>query len=359
MAGKAREKSELSSRPGILIVGNFLSHAVQTRSVCEDLALHLRAEGFSVTTTSGRRSRLARLADMLGTVSRCRADYDVAQIDVFSGASFVWAEIVARRLRSLDKPMVLTLHGGNLPAFSRRWPRRMKALVGMAAAVTSPSQYLIEELRPFRDDIVLLRNPLEIGDYPFVVRDCVRPHLIWLRAFHRLYNPALAVRAFALLLRAQPTARLEMIGPDKGDGALATTRSEARSLGVSNQVSFCSGIAKSEVPKRLAKADIFLNTSLVDNAPVSVIEPMACGLCVVSTKVGGIEHLVSDGQDSLLVPSDDAKAMRAAIERLLSEPGLANRLSRAGRLRAEKFDWSIVLPQWIDLLTGVARGPDS
>jgi glycosyltransferase involved in cell wall biosynthesis len=296
------------------------------------------------------------MLDMLGTVSRRRHDYSVAQIDVFSGAGFLWAEAVARRLRSLGKPFVLTLHGGNLPSFGRRWPRRVEALLAMASAVTCPSRYLIEELSHFRDDIQLLPNPIDLESYAFRHRERVAPRLIWLRAFHEIYNPTLAVRALGLVRSKLGSAHLSMIGPDKGDGTLGRVERLVDDSRLSGSVTIQGGIPKGEVPLRLAEDDIFLNTSLIDNAPVSVIEPMACGLCVVSTRVGGIDHLLSDGEDSLLVPSDDANAMAQAVLRLVREPWLASRLSSAGRRKAEELDWSEALPRWVRLLTSVAQG---
>jgi glycosyltransferase involved in cell wall biosynthesis len=61
--------------------------------------------------------------------------------------------------------------------------------------------------------------------------------------------------------------------------------------------------------------------------------------------------LLEDERDSLIVPDDDPHRMAAAVARLLRDPALAERLSRAGRAKVECFDWSIVLPQWQSVLT--------
>ena len=116
----------------VLIIGNFLSASGGSRGVCEDLAERLAANGWHVLTASRRRPKLLRLADMLLTASRHRHEYAVAQIDVFSGPAFCWAEAVAWTLRRLDKPYVLTLHGGNLPEFAARWPGRVRLLLASA-----------------------------------------------------------------------------------------------------------------------------------------------------------------------------------------------------------------------------------
>jgi glycosyltransferase involved in cell wall biosynthesis len=141
-----------------------------------------------------------------------------------------------------------------------------------------------------------------------------------------------------------------MYGPDRRDGSLDQTRQAG------GPVTIVGPVPKSRVGESLQQGDIFLNTSQVDNAPVSVVEAMASGLCVVSTDAGGMRHLVEDGVHALLVPPGDEEAMAGAVRRLLREPGLAPRLSRAGRARAEEFDWSRVLPQWVDLLRSVGAG---
>ncbi|MGA7731702.1 MAG: glycosyltransferase family 4 protein [Chloroflexia bacterium] len=343
-------------RPGLTMVGNFLSSSTGVRGVCEELAGRLSAAGWQVLTTSDRQGRIARLLDMLASVWRHRHRYAVAQVDVYSGPAFLWARAVCRLLRQLGKPYVLTLHGGNLPAFSRRHPRAVRRLLTSAAVVTAPSRYLYDQMRPYRDSLHLLPNPIDLCAYPFVHRQRPTPSLVWLRTFHAIYAPEIAVRVVAALVPEFPNVHLTMLGPDGGDGSLLATRRLASDLGVGDHVSIAGRVPKSEVPAGLGVGDVFLNTSTIDNAPVSVLEAMACGLCVVSTDVGGIPYLLRHEHDALLVPPGDPQAMSAAVRRLLLEPQLAGRLSHNAREEAHKFDWSIVLPQWETLLSRVAAG---
>ena len=339
----------------MLIVGNFLSGSRSIRFVCEDLADRLRAEGRAVVATSSRDARALRLADMLATIWRRRRGYDVAQVDVYSGPAFFWAESAGALLRALGKPHVLTLHGGNLPRFARRFPGRVRRLLAGADAVTSPSPWLARELGGVRSDIAVIPNPIAASAYPFRWRRSAAPKLVWLRAFHALYDPALAPRALARLVGRHPAATLEMIGPDKGDGSLAEARRTAERESVAERVAFVGGIPKDAVPAALDRGDVFVNTTRVDNTPVSLLEAMACGLPVVTTNVGGIPHLVRDGRDALLVPPGDADALAAAVDRIVAEPGLSERLSRAARETAERHDWSRILPRWSALFDGLGR----
>lgn len=340
--------------PRVLFVGNFLSSSRASLTVGEALASRLSSAGWTTLTTSGKRPRLARIADMVSTVWRRRADYDVAVVDVYSGAAFVWAEAVTAALRAARRPYVLTLHGGNLPAFASRWPRRVRRLLHGAHTVTTPSMYLRDRLRHVREDLALVPNAIELGAYRFRERTRAAPRLVWLRAFHRVYNPTLAVQAIARLTQEIPDVHLTMVGSDTGDGTHTATRDAIDEAGLAAHVELRGGVPKADVPTVLGQADVFLNTSTIDNTPVSVIEAMACGLCVVSTSVGGIPFLLDDARDSLLVPNGDADAMAAAVKRIVVEPALAAGLSRRARAKVEAFDWSAVLPRWESILDNVS-----
>lgn len=338
----------------VLLVGNFLSATSGTRSVCEDLALRLPQAGCPVVTTSTIASKVPRLLDMLGTALIRRDRYVVAQVDVFSGAAFFWAEAVCCALRRAGKPYVLTLHGGNLPAFSTRWPARVRRLLGSAAAVTTPSPYLFESFASVRPDIRLLRNGLDAAAYmprPPLGADA---RLVCLRAFHRIYNPGLAVRALPLIARRYPQVHLTMAGADKGDGTLQETQRLVQTLGVADRVTFHGAVPKSRVPEALRSGSIFLNTTNVESVGVTTLEAMASGLCVVSTNVGGLPYLIEDGRNGLLVPPDDPAAMADAVLRILDDPSLAARLSRAARETARTFDWPPIITSWRSLFESAA-----
>ena len=156
-------------RVSVLVVANFLSAKGLNRGYSEELADRLEARGHRVVRTSSEIGRARRLLDMLATAWRRRRDYAVALVDVFSGPSFVWAEAVAFELRRLGKPYVLTLRGGSLPEFARRWPRRVRQLLQSAVAVTAPSGFLGRGMRAYREDLMVVPNALELDALP--VRD--------------------------------------------------------------------------------------------------------------------------------------------------------------------------------------------
>ncbi len=357
MTGAMQATPHDSLSRSILIIGFFLSQFSRGRAVCEDLAERLTANGWHVLTASGRGTRAGRVIDMLFSVWRHRAAYGAAQVDVYSGSAFLWAEAVCWLLRRLKKPYLLVLRGGNLPEYAAKHAGSVSRLLQSAVTVTAPSGYLVDELRAYRDDIQLLPNPIDIARYTFQQRTNPRPRLMWLRSFHRIYNPQLAPKVVGLLVDEFPEIHLTMVGPDK-DGSLELVQQTAHALGIEGRMTLIGQVAKQDVPDTMNQGDIFINTTGIDNTPVSVMEAMACGLCVVSTQVGGIPYLVDDEVDGLLVPPEAPEAMAEAIRRILRDTTLASGLSANARAKTAEFDWGVILPKWETLLSNLTAGGD-
>jgi len=339
-------------RPRLLFVGAYPPLSIGTRAVSECIAERLRSSGWSVNLTSRQRLRALRVLDLHATVWRLRAKYDVAHVDVFSGSAFRWAEGATTLLKRIGKPFVLTLHGGNLPAFAAAQPGRVARLLAGAARITAPSAYLLDALCRDHPRRTVIPNPLEITKYRYTHRAQPAPRLLWLRAFHTIYDPSTALAVVRRLAEDVPELHLTMVGPDK-DGSLAQIRTGVQAHSLEGHVRLFAAIPKEAVPRMLESADIFLNTATIDNSPVSVLEAMAAGLAIVSTKVGGLTHLLTHEHNALLVPPGDADAMAAAVRRVLREPGLGAVLSRNARVTADKHAWQHVLPLWEELLTHV------
>jgi glycosyltransferase involved in cell wall biosynthesis len=351
-------QAKASARQAALFVGAFPATSPLERYVSGDLSLKLKSVGWVTGATSCHSNRFLRLVDMLLEIWRARQNYSIACVDVFSGPAFVWAEAACALLRKLGKPTVLTLHGGNLPEFIRTHPRRVERLLESAEAVTCPSEYLRANMHSLRGDIALIPNGVEVSCCEFHFRQAPFRKLMWLRAFHEIYNPEMAIRVLRALRQRGMDCDLTMIGPDKGDGSLARTKELVAQEGLAGFVHFRGAVPKKDVPREISSGDLFLNTSNVDNTPVSVIEALACGLPVVSTNAGGLPYLLADGKTALLVRTDDTEGMASAVMRISSQPHVARRLSETGRKLAESFDWSVVLPMWTRLLEQVLAAKD-
>lgn len=338
----------------LFISSSFSADPRTYHSVCQDLADAFESVGVETHITSRKRGRLARALDMCGAVWLKRGDYDIALMDVYSGWAFVWAFTCGLILKALDKPFILTLHGGNLPVFGKRRPRLVKMLLGWADAVNTPSLYMQQQMSPYHPAIGFIPNPLDLALYRFRERQSAAPRLIWLRAFHEVYQPTMAVEVVNHLRAEYPDIHMLMIGPDKGDGSLQKTQALIHQLELDSHITFTGGIPKQQVGAHLDQHDIFINTSRTDNLPVSITEAMACGLIVISTNVGAIPYKLLQSRAGLVVPPGDVSAMADAVRQVLNQPDFAHQCSINAFESTREYQISTIVQQWMKIIQGIS-----
>lgn len=306
-------------------------------------------EDYTALLSSDQLNPIRRGVDHPIDLMRWRKSVDVAVVSVFSGRAFALAIESIAVARALRIPTVAWLHGGGLPDMGSSRLRWAGPVLAHTGAVVAPTRYLARWAENFTDNPRVIPNVLDLDAYSFTPRSPLRPRLLWMRTFHELYDPATAVRTLAELRRRDIDATLTMAGQEKG--LLAHTRELADSLGLSRWITF-PGFVSGEAKAALFDShDIFLNTNLVDNTPVTVLEAAASGLSIVSTNIGGIPDLLTDDRSAVLVPATAPAAMASAVARLLADPNLATRLARAARHTAEQSAWPAVRDAWLVLVT--------
>lgn len=315
------------------------------------------AAGYQVISASSSLNRYIRLADITQTLVRKWKTIDIVLLEVYGGPSFVVETTVAILAKIFRLPVIMVLHGGNLPVFFARFPRWSRSVLCQAKMLVAPSAYLIEAVRPYAYEPRFIPNVIDLTLYPYTPRRSVRPRLIWMRSFHEIYNPEMAVEVAAALSEKYPDVQLVMAGQDKG--LLPATKTFAESLGVANRVTFPGFLTPPKKREWFAQSDIYINTNHIDNMPVAILESCAMGLPVVSTKVGGISYLLSHEETGLLVPPSDVRGMVDAIVRLVESPELASRLSQNGRQLAERSSWDRVQHMWEQLFTELLASSDT
>lgn len=341
----ADEQKQMKPRPRLCIVGNLLGRIPgQVTTQGQIVADRFAADGYSVTSASSRRNPILRLVDVVWTLLKSLPKTDVLMVEVYSGHAFVLADTASMLAKLFGVPAVLVLHGGNLPEFGAKHPRWVRRVLKRAAVLVAPSSYLAEEMSDFGANIRVVPNVIDVASYPFRLREDVSPKIIWMRSFHSIYNPQMAIDAFAIVKRKVPDATLVMAGVDKG--LEAEIKRSVMENGLADSVRFPGFLDEAAKRKEFAEADIYINTNRIDNMPISVVEACAMGCPVVATDVGGLSHLISHGENGLLIKDDDPTEMAAAILSLLNDPKLARSLSDNGRRLAERSDWIAVRNCW-------------
>ena len=248
------------------------------------------------------------------------------------------AAICAKWLR---KPLVLHYHGGAAEAFLKRWGCVARPFILSAHTVIVPSVFLRDTFTRQGLETVEIPNVLAAG-LPFRRRAILQPHLIMTRHLEPVYNIACGLRAFRLVLNNYPNASLVIAGGGRERESLERL-SEKLNLG--KHVKFVGPVSNEQVFTLYNQADIFLNSSNVDNQPVSILEAFACGLPIISTAAGGIPFLVRDNEDALLARVGDPADLARQILRLLAEPALAACLIENGLVRSRAFSGAEIYRQ--------------
>ena len=332
----------------LLYIGNELQPRGGSPTTIDRLAPLFKNEGFQVKTSSSRENKLLRLAEMMTSVISNKSWLDVVLIDTYSTRNFWYAVLTAELCKKLALDYILLLHGGELPKRIKKSPGLSASLFERAKLNIAPSYYLFQKFKEagFRN-IKYIPNFICLEDYPYKIRKTVAPKLLWVRAFAKIYNPILAIKVLEEVLKNYPNAQLCMVGPKKDESYKeCLTYAEENNL----PVKFTGKLSKPEWIELSKDYDIFLNTTNVDNTPVSILEAMALGFPIISTEVGGIPYLIQDKQNGLLVPPKNKLSMVNAVKSLLGNSVLAENLSQNARQEAEKFDWQIVKKDWNEVL---------
>jgi glycosyltransferase involved in cell wall biosynthesis len=274
--------------------------------------------------------------------SLCRQEH-VSLIHAHQYTPFFYATLA--RFLCRRPPVLFTEHGRHYPDYPRR--KRMLAnrlllrqrdrIVGVGQAVR---QALITnegiaadrvgviyngiDLAPFADGAPgqhAVRLEIGVGAQDLVILQVAR--------LDYLKDHATAIRALERVVCHQPGVRLVLVGEGP---EMAAIQALVCQRGLNEYVRFLG--LRGDVARLLQAADLVLLTSISEGIPLTLIEAMAAGLPVVSTKVGGVAEVVADGQTGLLAPARDDAQLADNILRLAASPGLRSQMGQLGRERA-------------------------
>jgi L-malate glycosyltransferase len=296
---------------------------------------------------------LIRMPLFLARLTAEAARYDIIHVSSAALSSFLLTTTPAILVgKLLGRRVVLNYHAGQAEEHLRDWGRTAKPVIRMCDATVVPSLWLVDVFARHGLEARAIFNHVALEAFRFRERRPPRPVFLSNRNFDPIYNVPCVLRAFSVIQRRAPEARLIVAG----DGPQrAELESLARELSL-NHVEFVGRLAPREMPRLCDAADIYLNASNVDNMPLSILEAFSSGLAVVTTDAGGIPYMVEHGRTGLVVPMGDHEALAAAALRLLGDEDLASSLARAARDECAKYRWEAVRPQWVEFYRDVAGG---
>lgn len=299
---------------------------------------------------------VARLGPYLASLWRAAGRAELFHVMANSGWAWHLFAAPAIRIASWRRvPVVVNYRGGEAADFLQRSGARVRRTMRRAARLIVPSGFLQDIFARHDMPASIVPNVVDLGRFkPAAEAPAGRLHVVVARNLEKLYDNASAIRAFAQLQSHVPQARMTIAGTGPEADALHAL---ARSLGVESAVRFAGRLDRDAMAALYHQADISLNPSLADNMPNSVLEAMACGVPVVSTRVGGIPYLLRDGDTALLVPAADPAAMAQAMQRLHDDAGLRHALREQGQREVQRYTWARVAPVLAQVYAGARRAP--
>jgi colanic acid/amylovoran biosynthesis glycosyltransferase len=270
------------------------------------------------------------------------------EVTVVFSQYLVAGAIVQGVVGSLRLRHVVRGHGYDLSSSLRdeMWRRRYRVLEE-AAAIVVPTPYQQERLRAIGLKTVTIRSqPCGIDSLASFTEQRRRGHVIRVVSAGRMVDkkaPLLALKAFFAAAEVVSGLRMTMVG----DGPLMAQLKELCARHPEgHRVDVLGALPHEETLNNISEADIFLQHSVTDpktgdqeGAPVAILEAMARGVPVVSTRHSGIPYLVDEGTTGVLSDEGDVAAMAANLITLAKDGELRHRMGRAGRMRAEQFTW--------------------
>jgi glycosyltransferase involved in cell wall biosynthesis len=278
---------------------------------------------------------------------------DADLVHVMANSGWAWHLFAAPAIwigRLRGKPVIVNYRGGDAESFLATQGRWILPTLRCAAIVIVPSGFLAGVFARWGVATQTVPNIVDLERFAPGGPRGGPPHLIVTRNLEDIYDLPTALRAFARVREAFPGARLTVAGtgPKRADlERLAAT------LDLAHAVSFAGRVDNERIADLYKSADVLLNPSRVDNMPISLLEAMASGVPIVSTDVGGIPHLVRDGETALLVGPRDPDAMAAAAVRVLREHQVSQKLRSAGLDAVQAYTWNRVRTRLFGVYTSV------
>lgn len=274
--------------------------------------------------------------------------------DLIHAHAFGYFPMIAGGLAEMMRgvPLVVTPHcdvgGATLAKRLLNWAmpavtlRRAQRVI----ALTTGEAYLLVQLGVARERIRVIPNGVDLREFPPspAPRSSSEDVTVLFvgRCYSRQKGLEYLIRAIALLAPMRKPC-LRIVGEDWG--GVSELQALSRSLGIEQQLEFTGRVSRADVIQAYASADVFVLPSLFEPFGIVLLEAMAAGLPIVASRVGGIPDVVEDGKTGILVEPRNAQALSRAIEILITDAPLRNRMGEEGRRRAATYSWDEVVPR--------------
>ncbi|MYE06420.1 MAG: glycosyltransferase family 1 protein, partial [Chloroflexi bacterium] len=170
----------------------------------------------------------------------------------------------------------------------------------------------------------------------------VGPGILFVGRLEQAKGADLLVRALPLI-ESQPSASLWIVGGDERDeDERARLRALAVECGVEHRVKFVNAVDRRRLPDLYRSAAVCAVPSAYESFGLVAVEAMASGTPAVATRVGGLASTITHGKTGLLVGNRQPEGFATAIDQLLADEALRQRMGVAAAAEMTVFSWRSV-----------------
>ena len=338
----------MSDKSTILFVGSFLSNSKGTKGIAEKMRPFLE-DDYNLLYASPQTNKVFRMLDVLRHVLLSK--FDVVHCDIFSGQVFWVAELVRHVARIRGKKVIMNLRGGRFLEYLGESSARLNTFQKWMATdltIISPSKFLADGLKGLCNaEVQVVPNFIDLSNFPYESRVGTGFRMLWVRAFNVGYQPEIAVEALKQIRGKYPDASLTMVGPDKG--TLPQIQKMIKQYDLSNFIDLTGPVPNTELYPYFHTHDVYLNTTAHESFGLAVFEAAACGIPIVSTRVGELPYIWQDQESILFAQQQNGEAFSDAIGLLFNERPLMKELQANAQHIADQYTWEAVQPLWEEL----------
>ncbi len=336
----------------ILIIGPIFKTKSGFKGQAGLMIHFFKKEGIHVASVSAIKNKIGRMIDTLFTIIFKRKQSDIILLQSFGLLAFVMEDAVSRLSKLFKKPIAFTLRGGAFIEFYEKHPGWVKKVLNRVDHVNTPSLFLKEKLEEKGFKITYLPNFIDFSNFQYK-REVSHPHsLLWVRAFHDIYDPELAIETVRELKPKYPEVKLTMIGPDQG--TLERCKGLIKQYDLENQIGIIGSIDNRELQHFYHQNKVFLTTTRYESFGNAIIESGACGIPCVSTNVGEIPYIWTD-RENILLAKREANDFASKVSELFENEVLYTSISEAAHTNAKKYTWEKVQPLWFQTIDELAK----
>ncbi|MCI8946340.1 MAG: glycosyltransferase family 4 protein [Lachnospiraceae bacterium] len=267
--------------------------------------------------------------------------HDILHVHMSADNSFYRKAMFIRRAHQKKKKIIIHMHGSTFDQFYlERCDERQKsgvwhifAMADCVLALSEAWQYFLAKHVCSHDKIQVLYNAVKLPD-PYEKNYTCR-NILFLGKLGQRKGTYDLIEILPDICRKYPDVHIYFCG----DGEQEQAKALCREKGILEYVTFSGWVRGSEKEKLLRECSIYALPTYHEGMPMSVLEAMSYGLAVVSTYVGGIPHIIHDGENGLLLEAGDREQLKEKLYQVLANETIRETLGTgAVKTIAEQFD---------------------